>query len=70
MRLIYDIGCYPKSRKLPTILGFDLHESYKFHNHEKKQISGTWLILYLIEIPFSAFPDRADPDQAGLVKAA
>ena len=28
------------------------------------------LILYLIEMPFNAFANRADPDQAALVRAA
>ena len=29
-----------------------------------------YLILYLIETPFNAFANRADPDQAALVRAA
>ena len=28
------------------------------------------LILYLIETPFNAFANRADPDQAALLRAA
>ena len=28
------------------------------------------LTLYLIEMPFNTFADRADPDQAALVRAA
>ena len=28
------------------------------------------LILYLIEAPFDAFANRADPDQAALIRAA
>ena len=29
-----------------------------------------FLTLYLIEIPFNTFANRADPDQAALVRAA
>ena len=30
----------------------------------------SFLTLYLIETPFNAFANRADPDQAALVRAA
>ena len=36
---------------------------------EKKEI-GHQLPLYLIEAPFNAFANRANPDQAALVRAA
>ena len=35
---------------------------------ELKEIDG--LTLYLIEMPFNTFVNRADPDQAALVRAA
>ena len=31
---------------------------------------GNELTIYLIETPFNAFANRADPDQAALVRAA
>ena len=31
---------------------------------------GIELIIFLIEMPFNAFANRADPDQAALVRAA
>ena len=33
-------------------------------------VSGHHLTLYLIETPFNTFANRADPDQAALVRAA
>ena len=31
--------------------------------------SASWLALYLLETPFNAFANRADSDQAALVRA-
>ena len=35
-----------------------------------KQTNKQWLTLYFIEMPFNAFANRADSDQAALVRAA
>ena len=47
---------------------FDAGAGHHLHQYAPLKVAG--LTLYLIEIPFKAFANRADPDQAALVRAA
>ena len=64
--------CVIFNKHVPILFGWQLKYVFRttFECVKPKHLSITELTLYLIETPFNTFANRADPDQAALVRAA